>query len=224
MMDSANGHSQMSGPQQALDAYLDALLDEAPQPHAAPVNTPAAPASSAQQRADAAGSRGAAPTDVAAVEAAAGGPGPAPGEFRVQSFQVAGLTLAVNGGNVTATVPAPWQLEPPAHTGTPLAGVLVHGDDRVPVLDVARLVLQPTHAAALDADIAARCTSLILIESSRLALAIDTLGEAFDLPEADVKWRGSGGQRLWLAGTIAARRCALLDTAELRRIAETAAD
>lgn len=223
MTDSANGR-QLSGPQQALDAYLDALLDEAPRPHAAPDDAPAAPVSSAQKGTEAVAASASTPADVGAVEAETEASGPAPGEIRVQPFEVAGLTLAVNGANVTAIVPAPWQLEPPANTGTSLACALVHGGDRVPVLDVARLVLQPVRAAALDADIAARCSSLILIEGGRLALAVDTLGEAFDLPESDIKWRGSGGQRLWLAGTIANRRCALLDTAELLRIGETAPD
>ena len=56
-----------------------------------------------------------------------------------------------------------------------------------------------------------------MIDEGRWALGCSRIGDVVDLEPADVKWRSSSGTRLWLAGTVTARLCALLDIDALIR-------
>jgi hypothetical protein len=63
----------------------------------------------------------------------------------------------------------------------------------------------------------------VVCSQSALLLAVSGDPERTLLSREDVVWRGTGGQRPWLAGTAPASRCALLDLAGLERQLSAAA-
>ena len=58
------------------------------------------------------------------------------------------------------------------------------------------------------------------VAGQRWALACDGIGEQITPDPAQVNWRGAQGKRPWLAGTVRAPTCALLDIPELLRLLE----
>jgi purine-binding chemotaxis protein CheW len=56
-----------------------------------------------------------------------------------------------------------------------------------------------------------RVSHLVLIGEGRWGLAASAIGQVISLRPEDVKWRGSQGQRPWLAGTVIQHMCALLE-------------
>jgi purine-binding chemotaxis protein CheW len=77
------------------------------------------------------------------------------------------------------------------------------------------LVLPAERAAALDPVAGQRAASLVVIDAGRWALACSHMGDVVELHRADINWRSSGSKRLWLAGTVKHRACALLDVEQL---------
>lgn len=123
-------------------------------------------------------------------------------------FPLLGLTLAIPAHRVCAEQPMPSRLDGDAGSLVCLAAL---GDDRVlPVLDLARLML-PGDAAELARPLTERAGLLIVLDGGAWALCAEAPGELALLDLDGVQWRGPGSQRTWLAGTLAARRCALLE-------------
>lgn len=61
---------------------------------------------------------------------------------------------------------------------------------------------------------------LIVVDASgRFALACHSIDPELDVRREDVCWKTDRTARRWLAGTMIRKRCALLDTEELARIA-----
>jgi purine-binding chemotaxis protein CheW len=85
------------------------------------------------------------------------------------------------------------------------------------VVDTARLVLPAERAASLGSDTTDRCQHLVLIDEGRWALACSRIADVIELEGTDVRWRSASGKRLWLAGTVIERMCALLDIDALTR-------
>ena len=83
------------------------------------------------------------------------------------------------------------------------------------VVDTARFVLPADRAGQLSDDAAERMQHLVMIDDGRWALACSRIGDVIELDRDDVKWRGSNSKRLWLAGTVIERMCALLDVDQL---------
>jgi purine-binding chemotaxis protein CheW len=83
------------------------------------------------------------------------------------------------------------------------------------VVDTARFVLPVERAASLAYAPGDRCRHLVMIDEGRWALACSRIGDVVDLEPTDIKWRSASGTRLWLAGTVIARMCALLDIDQL---------
>lgn len=199
---------QVLDQQLALSAYLDALLE-----------IPAAPAS---VEAAAAITE---PVDVAdavpgAPEAAslpAGVPDWAAGRFQALLFEVAGLTLAVPLVKLKGVIPNEQGLTPmPGHSPLFL-GITPYQGVQSKVVDTARFVLPQDRVAKLDEAAGQRAQHLVMIDDGRWALACSRIGDVVDLECNDVKWRSANGKRLWLAGTVIERMCALLDVEQLSR-------
>jgi len=198
---------QVLNQQLALRAYLDALLGDALPP---PVSSPSAPAEPVTSAAE--------PALAPAVVATGGGvPDWAESRFQALLFEVAGLTLAVPLVKLKGVVSGVEALTPmPGHSPLFL-GVAPYQGLQSKVVDTARFVLPADHAARLPEDAAERCRKLVMIDEGRWALACSDIGDVVELGSADVKWRGATGKRLWLAGTVIERMCALLDIDQLTR-------
>ncbi len=207
---------------QALDAYLQDLL--AP-PVARGAALEGAPADDVLPESPApAESRAATPT-TSSVDAAVspGGAGVAAptapaAPFEVRLFEVAGLALAVPVAELSGVISGADSLVPVPGCASLVAGLVTHAGRQVKVIDTARLILPPQHVAGLATDPAPRCRQLLLSARGDWALACARVGERFVLDPADVNWRGEGGKRPWLAGTVRQRRCALVDVAGLTRL------
>ncbi|HHJ13652.1 MAG TPA: chemotaxis protein CheW [Gammaproteobacteria bacterium] len=210
------------GQQQALGAYLDALLAEAvpaPQVDAAnaPVATPAplAPVPESVQG----------PNPVSAClsqkDAANNGrPAWANGRFEVLRFQVAGLWLALPVDQVDAIITGTGGVTPLPDLPVPRLGIMPWRGGEARVIDTARVILPPDHVARLPENPAGRSEQLIIIGGGRWALACTRLGELLPLEPEWVTWRGPRGRRPWLAGTLDEPASALLDPPALIRSIE----
>ena len=192
---------RMLGQQLALSAYLDALLGQTvpPASPAAPAPAPAEPDANAGEQ------------PLALAPALSSVPDWAESRFQALLFEVAGLTLAVPLVKLKGVVSGAEDLTPmPGHSPLFL-GVVPYQGLQSKVIDIARLVLPAGRGAQLPADASGRCRSLVMIDEGRWALACNSIGDVVDLDSSSVKWRGSAGKRLWLAGTVIERMCALLD-------------
>ena len=189
---------QVLDQQLALSTYIEALLDE-------PIVIEPEPIVQA--------------VSVAAThEAVADGlPEWASSRFQVLLFEVAGLTLAVPLVKLKGVVPNDQGCTSmPGHS--PLfPGVVPYQGQQSKVVDTARFLLPADRSAQLSEDAGERMQHLIMIDGGRWALACSRIGDVIELGSDDVKWRGRNGKRLWLAGTVIERMCALLDIDQLTR-------
>lgn len=207
--------------QLALGAYLDDLLEEAPTPPASGAAAPAPPESPVTKPCEppATSAPDAVADDGGGQHAAAGHASDVPawaGErFQALLFEVAGLTLAVPLVKLKGVVTHSEALTPMPGQAPLFAGLVGYQGQQSRVVDTARLVLPADRAAQLDADAEARCQSLVMIDDGRWALACARIGDVIELDSSGVKWRTAGGRRLWLAGTVIERMCALLDIDQL---------
>jgi purine-binding chemotaxis protein CheW len=205
---------QLLDQQLALSAYLDALLDEpvcAPVTESVPLVMPVEAPVIVEQK----------PVvpdvtvELATPPAAEGLPDWAASRFQALLFEVAGLTLAVPLVKLKGVVPNNQGCTPmPGHSSLFL-GVVPYQGLQSRVVDTARFVLPTGRTAQLGEDAGERMQHLVMIDNGRWALACNRIGDVIDLNSDDVKWRGSKGKRLWLAGTVIERMCALLDIDQL---------
>ena len=200
---------QVLGQQLALSAYLDALLETPAEPAPkAPTTTP--PASVEPL-----------PEKLPVLSEADGLPDWVESRFQALLFDVAGLTLAVPLIKLKGVVPHERALTPmPGHSPLFL-GITPYQGLQSKVVDTARFVLPQDRAAKLGDDVSERCRHLVMIDDGRWALACSRIGDVVELGRDDVKWRSANGKRLWLAGTVIQRMCALLDVEQLSRELES---
>lgn len=125
---------------------------------------------------------------------------------------MAGLTLAVPLAKLNGVTPLDCDTVTPmpGHSALFLGLVERHGK-RVKVVDTAQVVLPPDRLAGLGDDLSERVSHVVLIGEGNWGLAASGIGEVVSLAPDEVKWRGSQGKRPWLAGTVLAHMCALLD-------------
>ncbi|VAW81904.1 CheW domain protein [hydrothermal vent metagenome] len=200
---------QLLSQQLALSTYMSVLLDE-------PVPSPGAAVEA---------SAIVEPEPGPIIQAAAAIPAQAPVtdslpewatcRFQTLLFEVAGLTLAVPLIKLKGVVPNDQRCTSmPGHS--PLfMGVVPYQGRHSKVIDTARFLLPEGRSVQLDENAGERMQHLIIIDSGRWALACSRIGDVIELKRDDVKWRGRNGKRLWLAGTVIERMCALLDVDQL---------
>ncbi|PLW83955.1 hypothetical protein CWI75_00950 [Kineobactrum sediminis] len=132
-------------------------------------------------------------------------------------FEVLGLHVAVAGDRVDSEVALPQVLEG-ARDATWYCSATVAGRT-VTVIDTARLML-PADLAPYNVPLAERAQRMLLLDEGEWAIAIEETGEEVAIDIQAVSWRGPTGRRAWLAGTLASKRCVLLDLDGLRRLVQ----
>lgn len=229
-MKTVTGEQRILDQQLAIDAYLNALLDD---PAAAQTNSVTAEPAADEARAPAERvhiftSPTVTVADIAVPRADAvdsrGVPAWAGERFQAQLFEVAGLTLAVPLVKLTDVVAQAGEMAPLSGHSPLFAGQTDYRELPLRVVDTARLVLPAERVARLSGDPTSRCRSLVVVDEGRWALAGSSIGAVIELESSAVRWRGGDGKRLWLAGTVIERMCALLDIDQLSRVLAAASD
>jgi len=221
-------------PQDALYAYLDALLQEIPKPQSQVVNlvTPPEPQQTlpatpemiepvAAQEPAVTEARVNTEQTSASIDQQPDVPVWARQEFQSLMFSVTGLHLSVPLDKLNGVIP--WNSDNivpmPGHSENFL-GLLRHLDQNVKVIDLARLVV-PDNGGSDIVPAAQRVKHILLIDDGRWGLACDSINEILVLKAQDVRWRTHAGKRAWLAGTIIDKLCALLELDVLVKLLET---
>ena len=191
-------------PQQALHHYLDALLAEIPplaEEATRDATTRPAPA------AETAMETPAAPRAEEHV--------PFEAAFKLLSFQVHGLTLAVPLAHLDGVVVVR-RLHHFPHAPAWCRGVMVHRGRRVRVVDTAAVLgLTPGTGDPPPAGAGARG---LLVGGHRYALSCDALSSVIEVDPQAVRWRRRRSHRRpWYWGVIKSRLWVLLDAAGLVR-------
>lgn len=141
-------------------------------------------------------------------------------EFQCLLFHVSGITLAVPLVKLNGVIPWSDSITPmPGHSAA-FMGLLRHLNQNVKVMDTAEVILPQDQRGKNLIPAGKRVQKILLMDEGRWGLACDDIGEVVTLDSQDVRWRTAQGKRPWLAGTISARLCALLDTDALAEILE----
>ena len=134
------------------------------------------------------------------------------------AFELNGLKLLIPAAAIATVDEAP-----PAITGTChdswLAGYCLIDADSLPVVDAPRLLGLPDSAL-----VAGRAGALVKLAGRNAAVAVPARGQPVSVDPETVTWRGSGGRRPWLAGTLATSYGVLLDVAGLSSLLATVDD
>ncbi|QOC21181.1 hypothetical protein IC757_08945 [Wenzhouxiangella sp. AB-CW3] len=130
-------------------------------------------------------------------------------------FVAAGLTLAIPAGRISCEMALPEIMTPPLaphwrRVAETDSGPLI-------VVDTRTLVLPPGQADP-GLRLANDSHHLVVLDDGDWALVAESEGIEEELDLDDVSWRSTAGKRIWLAGTVASRRMALLDLDEIRRL------
>jgi purine-binding chemotaxis protein CheW len=95
-------------------------------------------------------------------------------------------------------------------------GVWQSDEQTLTVIDSAQLIM-PERGKSL---VAEGYRYLIQLDRAPWALACQEIMDIVTLGEQSIKWRGEGGKRPWLAGTVVAEMCALIDVPGLLSLLE----
>lgn len=136
----------------------------------------------------------------------------AAGAFQCLLFQVSGLSLAVPLSRLNGVIPWPEKIvETPNQTDWYL-GLVQNQGNNVKVIDTAHMVLPENRRPADDLPPDERFSHILLVDDARWGLACDSIGDVIWLQPEEVKWRKNKSTRPWLAGTALEYLCALMDT------------
>lgn len=145
--------------------------------------------------------------------------------FQIVLFEVAGLKLAVPLIELSGVIE--WTdsvTEMPGHADFYM-GILQYLDNKIAVIDTARMVLPEKKLVQLVGDDPRqRVNHIVLIDDYRWGLACDKVGEVITLNPEDVRWRTSKTTRGWLAGTVIEHMCALLNSEGFSSMLEMGGD
>ncbi|MDO3385034.1 chemotaxis protein CheW [Gilvimarinus sp. SDUM040013] len=127
--------------------------------------------------------------------------------FEVLLFKVSGLTLAVPLISLGQIQPLTDELTPLFGQADWFMGLQPTPSGKVRTVNTARFVMPERYDPAFEET----AKYVISINGVPWGLAVDTVEQPISLNPEDVKWRSSRTQRPWLAGTVKAHMCALLD-------------
>ncbi|WP_084611210.1 chemotaxis protein CheW [Zooshikella ganghwensis] len=86
-------------------------------------------------------------------------------------------------------------------------GIIHYQQQTFNVIDTAQCIMPERYKA----DAQKAFHYLLVIENSSWVLAVDNVHESILLSEHEIRWRKQKGKRPWLAGTVIAKMCALLN-------------
>lgn len=135
-------------------------------------------------------------------------------KFEVLLFKVSGLTLAVPLIALGQIQPLTGELTPLFGQADWFMGLLPTPGGKVYTLNTARFVMPERY----DPEFERTARYVVSINGVPWGLAVDRVEQPITLDPADVKWRTARTQRPWLAGTVKARMCALLDIPMMGKI------
>lgn len=215
-------------PQQTIQSYLDALLQDAiedlslaeeleAQPAAEPVHYAEPPAAEI--------SRAVIETTAVAVaveeaevevEAESALPLVEHPQWREQPFEallfdVGGLTLAVPLILLGTIHPLDSEITPLFGQPDWFLGIMPTSAGNLKVLDTARWVMPERYTPELRNDL----RFVISVQGHEWGLAVHDVSKSVKLTPQQIKWRSQEGKRPWLAGTVIEHMCALVDVSAL---------
>lgn len=130
-------------------------------------------------------------------------------------FDVSGLSVAVPAARVTEEHRCP-QLRQESGSPEWLRWTVSDGAG-LAVVDIALLVL-PADIAPSAIPPEERCHTILTLDDGSWCIALEGATRAETIAPEPVCWRGPKGRRSWLAGTLADRRCVLLDLDNMKRL------
>lgn len=134
--------------------------------------------------------------------------------FDVLLFKVYGLTLAVPLVALGQIQPLTEELTPLFGQADWLMGLQPTPVGRIKTVNTALFVMPERY----NPEFLETAKYVVSIHGLNWGLAVDSVQQPKSLSPEDVKWRTSRGQRPWLAGTIKAHMCALIDVANMGRM------
>ncbi len=133
--------------------------------------------------------------------------------FECLLFRVGGLALAVPLVALGTIYPLEARVTPLFGQPKWLLGLMPAGERQLRVVDTARLVMPERYRPEL----VEGYRYVIGLHGFDWGLAVDDVANAMTLEPDAVRWRSERSKRPWLAGTVVAQMCALLDVAALER-------
>lgn len=130
--------------------------------------------------------------------------------FEALLFKVSGVKLAVPLKELNGILKWPETItEMPGHAPWFL-GVVKNIDDNVNLIDTSLIVVPEELRRAFPTDAGERCRRIVLIGEGKWGLACDAVEEVITLEPDSIRWRTSRTKRRWLAGTVIDHMCALI--------------
>lgn len=134
--------------------------------------------------------------------------------FDVLLFQVSGLTLAVPLISLGQIQPLTDELTPLFGQADWFMGLQPTPAGKIRTVNTARFVMPERY----DERFVETAKYVISINGVPWGLAVDSVNQPIRLAPEDVKWRSERSKRPWLAGTVKAHMCALLDIPRIGQI------
>ena len=222
-MNNETGSLLLAEQREALDLYLDSLYDETERTEEPAVGSVVSlvvaggrvpPGAAGEEEAPVEGElqpRSLPPNDVGALD------DEGKGRLKLLLFNLAGLKMAVPMAEVDGVLDWPEQVENRGGDASLLLGVLPDRGEKIPVIDLARLII-PQRLRVRQKQLPFE--RILLIGGRRWGLACNGVAEVVTVDDSAVNWRTERLTRKWLAGTIAGHGSALLDTVALVRLLE----
>jgi purine-binding chemotaxis protein CheW len=127
--------------------------------------------------------------------------------FDVLLFKVSGLTLAVPLISLGQIQPLTDELTPLFGQADWFMGLQPTPAGKIRTVNTAKFVMPERY----DESFLQTAKYVVSINGVPWGLAVDSVNQPITLMPDDVKWRGDRSKRPWLAGTVKAHMCALLD-------------
>lgn len=137
--------------------------------------------------------------------------------FDVLLFRVAGLTLAVPLIALGQIYPLDERLTPIFGQAEWFMGLQPTPAGRIRTVNTALFVMPERY----DATFVQSARYVVSIDGLDWGLAVDQVEQPTRLNPDDVTWRSERSKRPWLAGTVKAAMCALIDVPQMGRILES---
>lgn len=123
------------------------------------------------------------------------------------AFVADGLTLAIPRARAAGIVRCAVRARETADTAPPwLLGYFEHCGNAVAAVEIARILIPGAEAEG-----AAQFRTIVLLHGGRIGLVCDAVTGPLVIAADEVCWRSERTRRPWLAGTAAARGCAIFD-------------